>query len=230
MKATEDKKDSGQKKANVIQVETVNGLSKDRQMADLSLNPLVRNANTAMQFSQRIFGQLDIGESISVTKEKANKLKGGDLSEVESTLMAQALTLDAMFNEISRMAVANMGGQYMAAFEIYMRLALKAQSQSRSTLETLAEVKYPKAATFVRQQNVAYQQQVNNGESLKQVKETVPAPACEKNINQSNELLEANHGEWLDTGATGATIGNDKKLEAVGKINGRKNNGRKNQV
>ena len=55
-------------------------------------------------------------------------------------------------------------GEHLNATETYMRLALKAQTQCRSTLETLAEVKYPKAATFVRQQNVAYQQQINNGD------------------------------------------------------------------
>ncbi|WP_091876669.1 hypothetical protein [Massilia yuzhufengensis] len=50
----------------------------------------------------------------------------------------------------------------MTATETYLRLAIKTHAQCRSTLDTLAEVKYPQAATVVRQQNVAYQQQVNN--------------------------------------------------------------------
>jgi hypothetical protein len=44
-----------------------------------------------------------------------------------------------------------------------MRLALKAQSQAVRTLEALGELKNPRPVTFVRQANVAHNQQVNNG-------------------------------------------------------------------
>jgi hypothetical protein len=54
-------------------------------------------------------------------------------------------------------------GEYVNAAETYMRLALKAQSQCRTTLETLAGIKNPASVTFVRQANVAHgPQQVNN--------------------------------------------------------------------
>ena len=36
------------------------------------------------------------------------------------------------------------------------------ESQGRATLQTLVEVKFPKQATFIRQANIANQQQVNN--------------------------------------------------------------------
>ena len=68
-----------------------------------------------------------------------------------------------IFNALAQRAALNMG-EHMGACETYIRMVLRAQSQCRATIETLAEVKYPKAATFVRQQNVAYQQQVNNSE------------------------------------------------------------------
>ena len=45
----------------------------------------------------------------------------------------------------------------------YLRLALKAQSQCRATLATLAAVKNPQPVAFVRQANIAHgPQQVNN--------------------------------------------------------------------
>ncbi len=44
-----------------------------------------------------------------------------------------------------------------------MRLALKAQNQTRTTLQTLAELKAPKQIAFVRQANIGNQVQVNNG-------------------------------------------------------------------
>jgi hypothetical protein len=45
-----------------------------------------------------------------------------------------------------------------------MRLALKAQSQCRATIETLAEIKNPQPVAFVQQADVAHgPQQINNG-------------------------------------------------------------------
>ena len=114
-------------------------------------------------------------------------------------------------------------GEHLNATETYMRLALKAQTQCRSTLETLAEVKYPKAATFVRQQNVAYQQQINNGDPANGNKNTstrTPAHAHGKILNQSNELLEAQHGERLDNRTASAASSNDSHLETMGVVNG----------
>ena len=47
--------------------------------------------------------------------------------------------------------------------ETYMRMALKAQSQCRATLKTLANIKNP-PVVFARQANIAQgPQQVNNG-------------------------------------------------------------------
>jgi len=52
----------------------------------------------------------------------------------------------------------------LSAMETYLRLALKAQAQSRATLETLAAIKNP-PVVFARQANINHggQQQVNNG-------------------------------------------------------------------
>lgn len=55
--------------------------------------------------------------------------------------------------------------EYLNQVQAYLSLALKAQSQCRNTLHTLGELKYPKETAFIRQQNVAVNQQVNNGTS-----------------------------------------------------------------
>jgi hypothetical protein len=47
-----------------------------------------------------------------------------------------------------------------------------------------------------------------------------------KTSTRSNELLEAHHGEWLDTRAKGMAGGIDPHMEAVGAINGGKDEGR----
>ncbi len=150
--------------------------------------------------------------------EKIGRIKTGDMSDVEATLIAQAVTLNAVFNELARRAALNMGA-HLTATETYLRLAFKAQAQCRSTLETLAEVKNPRQATFVRQQNIASQQQVNNGSDLT-TRTRAGATARGKSSNQSNELLETQDGERLDTGAQGKAGNANKHLEALGAIHG----------
>ena len=79
-------------------------------------------------------------------------------------LTSQAAALNAIFGELARRAAMNMG-EYLDATDRYLRLALKAQTQCRATLETLATIKAG-PAIIARQANIAHgPQQVNNGVS-----------------------------------------------------------------
>jgi hypothetical protein len=91
-----------------------------------------------------------------------------------------------------------------------MRLALKAQSQCRATLKCLADIKNPAPLAFVKQANIAHNQQVNNA-----AEQSHP----EKTENQQNELLTEKHGETLDTYGASAASGADPALQAVGAVN-----------
>jgi hypothetical protein len=139
----------------------------------------------------------------------------GDMRRAESMLLAQAHTLDALFSALTARALAN-AGQYMDAADTYMRLALRAQSQCRATLEALALLKNPPHPTFVRQANIAHgPQQVNNGAS------PPVAPAREGDSTSApSRLLEQQHEQWLDTGAAGATAAGDPAVAPVGAGNG----------
>ena len=76
--------------------------------------------------------------------------------------MAQAVTLNTIFARCAVQASRNLEGQHLEGTERYLRLALKAQSQCRTTIETLAIVKNP-TTIFARQANIAAgPQQVNN--------------------------------------------------------------------
>lgn len=161
---------------------------------------------------------IDVPSLIDQLRDQAAAVNRGDLSQAEAMLMNQATALQSLF---ARLAERGMNCEQVVGFEANMRMALRAQSQCRATLETLAEIKYPKAATFVRQQNVAYQQQVNNAETGNNTKQSAHAPAHGETENKSNELLEDQHEQRLDTGTTGAAIGADKELETVGAINRR---------
>ena len=134
-------------------------------------------------------------------------------------LAIQAHTLDTMFNELARRSYANMGGGYLDAADRYMRLALRAQSQCRATIETLAEMKNPKPVAFVQQANIANgPQQVNNGPPAE-------ASRARETENQPNKLLEQQRNEWLDAGTAGATASGNQKVEALGALKGTKDNG-----
>lgn len=204
---------------NAMTLTQPDGKSRERLLAELGFSTLAANADTARTYAKGMAGELHFKDSVAVMREKAEQVQRGDLSEAEATLTAQAVTLDAIFNALARRAALNMG-EYMGACETYLRLALKAQAQCRATLETLAEVKYPKAATFVRQQNVAYQQQVNNCDKESGNLETnTRTPARGKSANQSNELLGVQHGERMDGRTTGTAGGTYQGMATVGAIN-----------
>lgn len=88
-----------------------------------------------------------------------------------------------------------------------MRLALKAQTQCRTTLEAVVHLRAPKVSKFIAQQNIAHgHQQVNNEKE-----------------ELENELLEYEDGERLDFGTAQTSGRDDPDLEAVGTFNGAKN-------
>lgn len=90
----------------------------------------------------------------------------------------------------------------------YLRLVLRAQSQCRATLETLTAIKNPQSLTFVRQANIGYNQQVNNGAALGD-----GATRAREIESSQNKLLDIKHGERLDTGTTGVAIAANPHLE-----------------
>ena len=95
-----------------------------------------------------------------------------------------------------------------------MRLALKAQAQARSTAEALALLKNP--MPYIRQANMTTgPQQVNNGYAGTPSHSGIQSGAG--NIqSEQNKLLEADHGNYLDTRAQGAAGRVNQTVEAVG--------------
>lgn len=202
--------------SNQIDVKNDSGEIEAMTKARNVCTPAIRGAVTTKAFSSA-FGDIDLQSLVDVLGKQVDKVAANDLSRAESLLVTQAHTLDAIFNELARRAALNMG-EYIKATDTYLRLALKAQSQCRATLETLATIKNP-PAIFAKQANISNgPQQVNNG---------TPQPVArgEKTIEQ-NELLEAQHGQRLDTGTQSAAIGADKEMETVGAIDRAKVGGR----
>ncbi len=198
------------------------GASPEAASARLAYDPAVRSLRVAREFVKGgIGGEQPLTESLDALVTQIKEVQNGSLVGVERTLVSQASTLDAIFNELALRAAMNVG-QYAGATETYLRLAFKAQSQCRTTLETLAEIKNPRQVAFVRQANIAHgPQQVNNQTSESGVCGDVRAPThAGENKNQSNELLEVKPHERLDSGTASTAGGTDTQVEAVGAVNG----------
>lgn len=178
----------------------------------------VQAASAMHPWSKQAVGDVDITALVDHIESQNAAMRSGDMSELEGMLYAQAMVLQAAFTALSRRAELN-SREYPKTTEIYFRLALKAQSQCRSTLEALAEIKHPRPVAFIKQGNFAQNQQVNNC--------TADDPcAREKKIIQPNELLtdeRAIYGNAMDVGAAGAAGGSNQALATVDRIDGATN-------
>jgi hypothetical protein len=87
------------------------------------------NADTARTFAKGFAGELYIGDAIGVLKAKAGQVQRGDLSEVEATLAAQAVTLDAIFNGLPTRAALNMG-QHLGATRLESTSAMPSNARN----------------------------------------------------------------------------------------------------
>jgi hypothetical protein len=154
---------------------------------------------------------LDVGALAEDLGEQVGKVRDGDMARVEAVLVAQAHTLDALFNRLTQRAMAQ---EHLRQFDTFLRLALKAQAQARATVEALAEIKNPRPVAFVRQANIAQNQQVNNAGD-------VPGPGAGTRAHGNVEIVQNgllggdDGGERLDPTTSGGAGRGDPALEAV---------------
>jgi len=96
----------------------------------------------------------DLSALVDALQTQSKRAISGDTGRMEEILITQAHTLDLIFNNLTRRAVANMQEGYVPVAETYLRLALKAQSQARASIERLAQIKNP-PVVYARQANFA---------------------------------------------------------------------------
>lgn len=181
--------------------------TREAMLAEIAYDPAARSLSGANGFIKGTMGDQPLTESLDALMVQVREVRSGNMQSAERTLVAQANTLDAIFNELARRAALNMG-EYINATDTYLRLALKAQSQCRATLETLVTIKNP-PVIYAKQANISNgPQQVNNG--------TMPAPVGGETTIEQNKLLEQQHGQWLDTGTQSAAFGADTAMATMG--------------
>jgi hypothetical protein len=171
------------------------------------LRPTVQAALTLADYNE-LLGEMAINALVTELSKQCELATNGDLGRAEAMLVAQAHTLDAIFHKLARKSTHC---EYLNQFELNLRLALKAQSQCRATLETLAAIKNPQPVAFVRQANIANgPQQVNNG-----AWEPTTTPEAE---DQERKRIEVENGKRLELKAAVTASGTDSRLETVGAI------------
>lgn len=196
-------------KSRRLEVFVKPGETQDRVVAGMLARGLVTNASAAICFLQAEHADVSLMDMAHELREQGEAVNRGDLSGAERMLNAQAVVLNAMFAEMARRAALNMG-EHLAATEIYLRLALKAQGQSRATFETLAAIKNP-PVVFARQANISHgPQQVNNG-----APQATASPRTLETETAPNELSGGNNELLEDARASQATSRAHPRLEPV---------------
>ena len=201
MATTKNTKDKGKDKTppdpNALRVELQHGDSQSEKLAALATD----GALTAITLQAYAGGGKELGvtELLAAMRKAGDETVAGDMGRFERVLTHQFLTLDALFNNLAQRSGRQ---ESFKGIEVLMRLALKAQAQARATAETLALIKNP--MPYIKQANIAHgPQQVNNGSFQNSTRTRAGARKTE---TAPNELLEHQHGNTLDIGAT-ATAG-----------------------
>lgn len=146
--------------------------SPEAATGEMMVEGLGTNAAATAGFS-RMLGELDLTECMAALIAETDRTRTGNLAGLEAILAAQTVTLNAMFTQMAHQA-AKM--TVVAQIDLFTRLALKAQGQCRTTVETLALIKGGPRTVFARQANIASgPQQVNNAA-------TVPAGAVPEGV------------------------------------------------
>lgn len=147
---------------------------------------------------------IDVPTLLKTLAQQIATVNNGDTGRSEAMLISQATALQSVFVRLSELALQQ---ERISSIESFMRLALKAQAQCRSTLETLAGIKYP-AVVYANQANLTTgPQQVNNYSSRE-------FQIAQNQLSGADNELRPNPRTQSHAGR------DDSTLEAVGKIYG----------
>ena len=162
------------------------------RIAKLAVSPEMSSQRVvaASEREQGLDQHLDIPRLMAVLKAESERLSEGKSDDIGPILANQALALQSLFSRLTERALSQ---SHMSNIEAFMRLALRAQSQCRATLEALSSLN--KAPTvFAQQANVATNQQINYAQNQllgddDELRPNTRAPGAEKAVNPEMEAL-----------------------------------------
>lgn len=152
-------------------------------------------------------GGLDPSSLMDCLSQSVDRITNGNTNEIEAMLITQAKSLEYMFYD----ALTKLPNASMEHTEVFANIALRAQTGCRKTLMALTELKHPRrTTTFIKQQNNALTQQVNN--CVKSESHPI-----ENNKKDPNELNAEGSYEpkKMDIGTTIRTSTTNTRAEAM---------------
>lgn len=175
-------------------------------------NPAISSALMARGFQSHLPGG-DVNANIAEVRRITEAVKSGDLSDLEGMLVGQAVALQTIATNYALRAQEQTQQRNLEAF---MGMALKAQAQSRATLQALVEMKFPRQVVIAK--NVGNvnqgQQQINTGTRADGIQ------------SAQSKVFEGNDGQWMDPRTPGTAGNAYPQLATVGEVHRSQNPGR----
>lgn len=189
------------------------GVTEAAAVAKAAVHSAANAAYVIHAFQGNVLGDgIDFSSLIEALDSSIEKTSKGDLANLESMLVGQALALQSIFTSLARGAA---GQKNMKHYESLLGLALKAQANSRATIQAVVDLKYPRQAVFAKQANISNgPQQVNNHAASHSPR----ADEVEKSPNK--QLEQASHESFrVDAGTAEETVPVDQNVATMGPIN-----------
>ena len=156
-------------------------------------SPELTNSAVVLAYKGSIAGdRIDLSDIVDSMQQSSEKLQSNaPLELTENILISQAQSLNVMFCDL---AIKANNQKYIDNMEKFLKLALKAQSQCRATLETLANIKNP-PIVFAKHANIAHQQQINN----QQINHTAQSEQTSEPVQQAQSAIEQQPKQAIPT-------------------------------
>lgn len=106
------------------------------EVARIGLDPIALASELTLRFNQGTFGALPPDETYGAMLDLVRAANKGHVEDQRSMLLAQSIALNAIFIDLARRSSLAMN-QSIDGAERLMRLALKAQGQCRTTIESI---------------------------------------------------------------------------------------------
>ena len=111
-----------------------------REIAEQAVDPCVTSSMVVATFWEQARGSaIDPKAGYDAIQDEVDAVRDGTRTGAQATLVGQAIALNAIFAEMARRGGAMLGRPGNAA-ERYLKLAMKAQTQCRATLQVLNQI------------------------------------------------------------------------------------------
>lgn len=152
----------------------------DEIFSERAHDPIYRAVASTLEYETE---ETPLAPSVKTLEDQAKAVSNGDMTGIEKVLTVEINTLDLLFNNLIQRASRQANPQ---RFDELLKLALRAQANLTMTIRALAEVKTPRAISFIKQQNNGEKMLVNNGV----ITGAQERPSLQNELSERGECVE----------------------------------------